>query len=85
MSESHEKNLIHLNTICRICKNAIMASIGKDDLFDEETVRLYLKEVTQWTQLIMFVSQTKKSKKISKARETGCVSVLGKIDIGKLR
>ena len=26
----------------------------------------------------------KKSKKISKARETGCVSVLGKIDIGKL-
>ena len=23
-----------------------MASIGKDDLFDEETVRLYLKEVT---------------------------------------
>ena len=69
-----------------------MASIGKDDLFDEETVRLYLKEVKQqWTQLIMLcltipIKKTrKKSEKISKARESDCsVSVLGKIDIGKL-
>ena len=45
MSERLEKTEIY--TICRICKNAIMASIGKDDLFDEETVRLYLKEVKQ--------------------------------------
>ena len=68
-----------------------MASIGKDDLFDEETVRLYLKEVKQWLQLIMScltipIKKTrKKSKKIRKARESDCsVSVLGKIDIGKL-
>ena len=68
-----------------------MASIGKDDLFDEETVRLYLKEVKQWLQLIMScltipIKKTrKKSEKISKARESDCsISVLGKIDIGKL-
>ena len=68
-----------------------MASIGKDDLFDEETVRLYLKEVLQWMQLIMScltipIKKTrKKSRKVSKAREPGSsVSVLGKIDIGKL-
>ena len=32
--------------IVRICKNAIMASIGEDDLFDEDIVTQYLKEVT---------------------------------------
>ena len=32
----------------RICKNAVMASIGEDDVFDEAIVTNYLKEVNMY-------------------------------------
>ena len=47
--ESGERQTKILNIddlFVRICKNAIMASIGEDDLFDEDIVTQYLKEVT---------------------------------------
>ena len=66
-----------------------MASIGEDDLFDEEIVKLYLKEVKIITTYIYvyFRKKTrKKSKKINQTRSSPRrVTVLGKIDIGKLR
>ena len=65
-----------------------MASIGEDDLFDEEIVKLYLKEVTIITTYIYvyFRKKTrKKSKKINQTRSSARVTVLGKIDIGKPR
>ena len=65
-----------------------MASIGEDDLFDEEIVKLYLKEVRIITTYIYvnFRKKTrKKSKKINQTRSSARVTVLGKIDIGKPR
>lgn len=65
-----------------------MASIGEDDLFDEEIVKLYLKEVTfiktYFCSCMYFrKKKRKKSKKINKTRNSARATVLGKIDIGK--
>ena len=68
-----------------------MASIGEDDLFDENIVTQYLKEVTFIPiniclfDIIPMKKTRKKSKKINKVRDSARVTVLGKIDIGKLR
>ena len=47
------KNNYFDDLFVRICKNAIMASIGEDDLFDEDIVTQYLKEVTIITKMFV--------------------------------